>query len=198
MKVGQVSEVKLFDKPPSKKVGKGLDEAVAVADVLEVSDVLVVDDVAAFVLVDEAPSSVVELFSVVEVAVDIVISKVVVTESSVVALLRRACSFGCNMVRTAPSMYGSRVSNRSCPSSSSKIGGGVCFGFRYHRSSSGASSRSATAAGSGSSSTTDATATDASEITRPSVVAHRTRVGCFDVAGVNPKLTEEAWCWSSR
>lgn len=143
--------MKLFDKPPSKKLGSGLDVAVAVEDELDVLVDVVADEESGFELVVDA---VVELFNVVDVAVDIVISKVVVTESSAVtALLRKSWSLGCNIVHTVPSMYGIRVSNRSCTSSSSKMGTGVCFGFRYQRSSSGANSRCATAVGSGSSST---------------------------------------------
>lgn len=168
--------MKLFDRPPSKKPGNGLDEGVEVLVELEV-----LVDVA-----DDEPAFVVELLSVVRVAaVDIVISKVVVTDSpgAVAALLRKSLFLWANIVNPSPSMYGIRVSNKSCSSFSSKMtGAGVCFGFRYQRSSSGANSRSATAVGSGSSSTWDAEATDANDITRPSVVAHRARVTCFGVA----------------
>lgn len=198
MNVGQLSEVKLFDKPPSKKLGNGLDEAVAIVDELDVWVDVVADDGSEFVV--DVPVFVVELCSVVDVAVDIVISNVVVTESSAVsALLCKSWSLGCNIVHTAASMYGTRVSSRSCSSSSSsKTGAAVCFGFRYQISSSGARSRSATAVGSGSSSTWYAIATDANEIARPSVVAHGARVTCFDVAEATKRLAEAAWWRRNR
>lgn len=119
-------------------------------DELDVLVDVVADEESGLELVVDA---VVELFNVVDVAVEIVISKVVVTDSSAVtALLRKSWSLGCNIVHAAPSMYGIRVSNRSW-ASSSKMGVGVCFGLRYQRSSSGANSSCATAVGSGSSST---------------------------------------------
>lgn len=82
MKVGQVELVKLFERPPSKKPGSGLDEAVEAlsVDVEEVDDVVVV-----------------ELGDAVESAVDTGISRVVVTEV-VAVLFLNSCSSGCNDV----------------------------------------------------------------------------------------------------
>lgn len=77
--------MKLFDKPPSKKLGNGLDEAVAVVDELDVLVDVVADDESESVV--DVPVLVVELLSVVDVAVEIVISNVVVTDSSAVFAL---------------------------------------------------------------------------------------------------------------
>lgn len=107
MKVGQVELVKLFERPPSKKPGSGLDEAVEALSV-DVEDVA--DEVVA------------ELVNVVESAVDTGISKVVVTEV-VAVLFLNSCSSGCREVHFPSSLIRILVSNNS-PSARSGVGVG--------------------------------------------------------------------------
>lgn len=80
MNVGQLWELKLFDRPPSKKVGNELAVVVAVEEVLVAVDDVVIFELLSVVVV--VFLDVVELVRVVDGAVDIVISNVVVTESS--------------------------------------------------------------------------------------------------------------------
>lgn len=111
MNVGQLVEVKLFDKPPSKKLGNELDEAVAVDAVVDVDDAAGCVELSELVCSDLDDS---ELFSVeaVDEAVETGISSVVVTEPDS-ALLLNSCSAGCSIVHPSSSRNGIRVSKRS-------------------------------------------------------------------------------------
>lgn len=106
MKVGQVELVKLFERPPSKKPGSGLDEAV---------EALSVD-------VEDADDVVVELADAVESAVDTGISRVVVIEV-VAVLFLSSCSSGCKDVHFPSSQIRILVSNNR-PSARSGVGVG--------------------------------------------------------------------------
>ena len=93
MNVGHVVVVKLFDRPPSKGLGRELVEVVAVA-----VEVLLEAEVAS----DELPELVSSELEAVPVAVEVdtgtVISNVVVTELAAAALLRSSFSSGSNIV----------------------------------------------------------------------------------------------------
>lgn len=116
MNVGQLVEVKLFDKPPSKKVGNGLDEAIVVEVVVDVGDTEVCVELSELVFAEVDDLELLSLEAVDE-AVEIVISMVLVIEPAV-ALLLSSCSTGCNIVHPSSSRNGTRVSNRSSLTSS--------------------------------------------------------------------------------
>lgn len=148
MNVGQVELVKLFERPPSKKPGSGLDEAVE-----ELS-----------VEVEDADVVVVELVNV-----DTGISKVVVTEA-VTVLFFNSCSSGCRAVH-----FPSSTSRILVSMTSSSIRSGVATGWvvgvaRGVPSRLG-SQMSTTRAGTGSSSSGDARTRDAHNNATPSALA---------------------------
>lgn len=170
MKAGQLEAVKLFDRPPSKKVGIGLEVAVAVA-IEEDADF---EDVEVLVEVSEAKVSdfeVLELPS--DDAVDMGISNVVVTAPES-ALLLSSCSAGCSIVHPWSSRNGNLVSSMSS-SMRSEVGRASGVGVGCGTPSRGANRRLATAVGTGSSSTGDARAIEANETIRHSAVAHCVR-----------------------
>lgn len=157
MNVGQVELVKLFERPPSKKLGSGLEEAV---DELSVD----VEDAVVSLEVFE-----VELFSVVESAVDTGILRVVVTEA-VTVLFLNSCSSGCRAVHFPSSQSRTFVSKMSASTRSGvAIGSGVAVGCGPP--SRLGSWRSATSVGCGSSSSGDAMAMEAKKTMKASALA---------------------------
>lgn len=151
MNVGQVELVKLFERPPSKKLGSGLDEAVEElsVDVEDADDVVVVEPV----------------------NVDTGISKVVVTEA-VTVLFFSSCSPGCRAVHSPSSTRRILVSSKS-PSTDSGVANGPGVAVACGSPSRLGSQIFATSAGSGSSSSGDARTKEAHNNTRPSALAHR-------------------------
>lgn len=167
MNVGQVDEVKLLDRLPSKKLGRGLDEAVAVDEVAEVDTVDVEADVDDLILEVDA-------VRVVEVLAVTVIWKVEVICSDT-ALFLNSSSVGCNTVHSPSPLTRTRVSINSCSASSDGGGLGSGVGVACGTPASGARCRSATAVGSASSSACSAKAIDENNTANAIALAHCAR-----------------------
>lgn len=169
MNVGQLASVKLFDRPPSKKVGSGLVSAVAVEDDADDEDVEVFDELSVVLAVCD--SEVLELLS--DDTVEIGISSVVVAEPDA-ALLLNSCSAGCNSFHPSSSRNGILVSIKSS-SMRWVVGSGSGADVGCGVPSRGASRRFVTAVGTGSSSMGDARAMDAKERARPTALMYFVR-----------------------
>lgn len=169
MNVGQLFWVKLFDRPPSKKVGSGLVAAVAAEDDADEEDVEVFDELSVVVVASD--SELLELLS--DDTVGIGISTVAVTEPAE-ALFLNSCSAGWSNFQPSSSRNGILVSTKSSSMRwvvGSASGAGVGCGMPSR----GASRRFATAVGTGSSSIGDARTMDAREKARPTALMYRVR-----------------------